>query len=163
MRFYTKVFKHPYITTWAFTREQIGSLPRPHSRIQSYGVYRSFVNLSEGKAVCFLEAPDKEAVAAWFEKMKMGQKCCITQMWKELSYEQRTVHSLSMWSTISWKRIAWRQYTNSSTQDGRDAPVRSLRWVKSRLCGDCLRKLSSSKSAQFFGGLRRTFPASNII
>ena len=31
--------------------------------------YRSFINLSEGKAFCILEAKDKKAVAAWFDKM----------------------------------------------------------------------------------------------
>ena len=33
--------------------------------------YRSFANLAEGKAVCVMEAPTKEAVAAWFTKMNM--------------------------------------------------------------------------------------------
>ncbi len=33
--------------------------------------YRSFINLSEGKAVCVLEALTKEAVAGWFQKMGM--------------------------------------------------------------------------------------------
>jgi hypothetical protein len=33
--------------------------------------YRSFLNLSEGKVVCIMEAPDKQALAAWFQKMKM--------------------------------------------------------------------------------------------
>ena len=33
--------------------------------------YRSFANLSEGKAVCVVEAPSKEAIAAWFAKMHM--------------------------------------------------------------------------------------------
>ena len=30
-----------------------------------------FFSLAEGKAVCILEAPDKESVAAWFQKMGM--------------------------------------------------------------------------------------------
>lgn len=33
--------------------------------------YRSFANLAEGKAVCIMEAPGKDAVAAWFAKMGM--------------------------------------------------------------------------------------------
>jgi len=33
--------------------------------------YRSFANLAEGKAVCIMEAPGKDAVAAWFTKMGM--------------------------------------------------------------------------------------------
>ena len=33
--------------------------------------YRSFVNLAEGKAICVVHAPGKEAVAGWFKKMGM--------------------------------------------------------------------------------------------
>ena len=33
--------------------------------------YRSFANLAEGKAVCVMEAPNKDAVASWFAKMGM--------------------------------------------------------------------------------------------
>ncbi len=33
--------------------------------------YRSFLNLSEGKIVCIMEAPDKEVLVSWFHKMKM--------------------------------------------------------------------------------------------
>jgi len=33
--------------------------------------YRSFANLAEGKAICVMEAPDKEVVGAWFNKMGM--------------------------------------------------------------------------------------------
>ena len=33
--------------------------------------YRSFANLAEGKAVCVMEAPSKDAVATWFKKMGM--------------------------------------------------------------------------------------------
>ena len=32
---------------------------------------RSFLNLSEGKVFCVIEAPSKEALAAWFQKMQM--------------------------------------------------------------------------------------------
>jgi len=33
--------------------------------------YRSFANLSEGKVVCIMEAPNKDDVAAWFKKMQV--------------------------------------------------------------------------------------------
>lgn len=33
--------------------------------------YRSFANLAEGKAVCVMEAPSKDALASWFTKMGM--------------------------------------------------------------------------------------------
>ena len=33
--------------------------------------YRSFLNLSEGKVFCVMEAPNQEALASWFQKMNM--------------------------------------------------------------------------------------------
>ncbi len=33
--------------------------------------YRSFANLAEGKAVCVMEAPSQDTLAAWFAKMGM--------------------------------------------------------------------------------------------
>ena len=33
--------------------------------------YRSFLNLAEGKVFCIMEAPSKDALAAWFKKMQM--------------------------------------------------------------------------------------------
>jgi hypothetical protein len=30
--------------------------------------YRSFLNLTDGKALCVLEAADREAIASWFEE-----------------------------------------------------------------------------------------------
>ena len=33
--------------------------------------YRSFLNLAEGKIFCVMEAPNADALAAWFKKMKM--------------------------------------------------------------------------------------------
>jgi hypothetical protein len=33
--------------------------------------YRSFLNMAEGKVFCVMEAPDKEALAAWFDRMEM--------------------------------------------------------------------------------------------
>jgi hypothetical protein len=32
---------------------------------------RSFLNLSQGKVCCVMEAPSQEALAAWFQKMHM--------------------------------------------------------------------------------------------
>lgn len=33
--------------------------------------YRSFINLTEGKACCIVEAGDPQAIAAWFESMNL--------------------------------------------------------------------------------------------
>ena len=54
-----------------FTSEQIHKLAEAAQQDPVVKGYRSFCSLSEGKAVCILEAPDKESVAAWFQKMGM--------------------------------------------------------------------------------------------
>ena len=33
--------------------------------------YRSFLNLAEGRVLCVMEAPNQDALAAWFKKMNM--------------------------------------------------------------------------------------------
>ena len=62
-----------------FTREQLDQFAQAAQQDPTVRGDRSFVNLSEGKAVCVLEAPDQEAVAAWFEKMGMPYDS-ITQL-----------------------------------------------------------------------------------
>jgi len=54
-----------------FNREQLNQLAQAAQQDPAVRGYRSFVNLSEGKAVCIFEAPGKEAVAAWFQKVGM--------------------------------------------------------------------------------------------
>ena len=54
--------------------------------------YRSFMNLSEGKAVCIIEAKDARAVADWFKKMDMPYDE-ITQV--ELEGERGTMCEVS--------------------------------------------------------------------
>jgi len=55
----------------ALKREQVNQLAQAAQNDPKVRPYRSFLNLSEGKAVCIMEAPDKETLAAWFKKMKM--------------------------------------------------------------------------------------------
>jgi hypothetical protein len=50
-------------------REQICQFAEAAQHDDDVRGYRSFVNLSEGKACCVLEANDREAVAAWFRRM----------------------------------------------------------------------------------------------
>ncbi len=52
--------------------------------------YRSFANLAEGKAVCVMEASNKDAVAAWFKKMNMPFDS-ITKV--ELEGDRGTIHT----------------------------------------------------------------------
>ncbi len=62
-----------------FTREQLNQFTQAAQQDPSVRGYRSFANLSEGKAVCILEASNKKAVAAWFQKMGMPYEY-ITQL-----------------------------------------------------------------------------------
>ncbi len=54
-----------------FTREKLNGFAQASQDDPAVKGYRSFVNLSEGKAFCVLEAPDKNAVVNWFQKMGM--------------------------------------------------------------------------------------------
>ena len=53
-------------------REQVDQLAQAAQNDATVKPYRSFLNLSEGKVVCIMEAPSKEALAAWFQKMQMA-------------------------------------------------------------------------------------------
>ena len=55
----------------ALKREQVNQLADAAQRDTTVRPYRSFLNLSEGKVCCIMEAPSKEALAAWFQKMQM--------------------------------------------------------------------------------------------
>jgi hypothetical protein len=52
-------------------REQVNQLAQAAKSDPVIKPYRSFCNLTEGKIVCVMEAPDKKSLAAWFEKMKV--------------------------------------------------------------------------------------------
>jgi len=53
--------------------------------------YRSFLNLSDGKIFCVMEAPDKDTLAAWFQKMQMP---CDSITSVELEGDHGTVNEL---------------------------------------------------------------------
>jgi hypothetical protein len=52
-------------------REQVDQLAQAAQKDPVVRPYRSFLNLAEGKVLCVMEAPNKEALASWFTKMKM--------------------------------------------------------------------------------------------
>ena len=54
-----------------FTADQIRQFAQAAQQDPTVKGYRSFANLAEGKAVCIMEAPGKEALEAWFKKMGM--------------------------------------------------------------------------------------------
>lgn len=51
------------------TQEQICQVSETSQHESHLKGYHSFFNLTEGKAWCVLEADDREALAAWFDKM----------------------------------------------------------------------------------------------
>jgi hypothetical protein len=55
----------------ALKREQVNQLAKSAQGDPVVKPYRSFLNLSEGKVFCVMEAPSKEALASWFKKMQM--------------------------------------------------------------------------------------------
>jgi hypothetical protein len=55
----------------ALQREQVNQMAQAAQSDPVVRPYRSFLNLSEGRVFCVMEAPNKEALAAWFQKMKM--------------------------------------------------------------------------------------------
>lgn len=55
----------------ALKQEQVNQMAQAAQSDPTVRPYRSFLNLSEGKVICVMEAPDKEGLAAWFKKMNM--------------------------------------------------------------------------------------------
>ena len=55
----------------AFTYDQVCQLSAAAQSDAKVKGYRSFINPAEGKAVCIMDAPDKQAVVDWFRKMNM--------------------------------------------------------------------------------------------
>jgi hypothetical protein len=55
----------------ALNREQVNQFAQAAQTDPKVRPYRSFLNLSEGKVFCIMEAPNKETLAAWFTKMKL--------------------------------------------------------------------------------------------
>jgi len=54
-----------------FSADQLRQFAQAAQQDPNVKGYRSFANLAEGKAVCVMEAANKDAVAAWFTKMGM--------------------------------------------------------------------------------------------
>jgi hypothetical protein len=55
----------------ALKRDQVNQLALAAQCDATVRPYRSFLNLGEGKVCCIMEAPSKDALAAWFGKMQM--------------------------------------------------------------------------------------------
>jgi hypothetical protein len=55
----------------ALKREQVDQMAKAAQSDPVAKPYRSFLNLAEGKVLCVMEAPSKDALAAWFSTMQM--------------------------------------------------------------------------------------------
>jgi hypothetical protein len=55
----------------AMKRDQVSQLAQAAKDDPVIKPYRNFCNLTEGKIVCVMEAPDKQSLAKWFEKMQV--------------------------------------------------------------------------------------------
>jgi hypothetical protein len=55
----------------AFDVDQVCQLAKAAQSDSTVRGYRSFLSLGEGKAVCIMEASNRQAVADWFRKMNM--------------------------------------------------------------------------------------------
>jgi Protein of unknown function (DUF4242) len=55
----------------AVSREQVNRMAQAAQDDPIVRPYRSFLNLSEGRIVCVLDAPDKDTLAAWFARMNL--------------------------------------------------------------------------------------------
>ncbi|MGB7159682.1 MAG: nickel-binding protein [Tepidisphaeraceae bacterium] len=53
----------------AIQREQIDQMAQAARNDPVVQPYRSFINLSEGKVVCVMDAPNEGALTEWFQKM----------------------------------------------------------------------------------------------
>ncbi len=53
------------------SREQVCQMGAAAQSDAGVKPYRSFLNLSEGKAFCVIESDNKENIVAWFKKMSM--------------------------------------------------------------------------------------------
>lgn len=73
-----------------FSAEQLQQFANAAQHDPAVKGYRSFANLAEGKAICVMEAPTRETVAAWFNKMGMPFDS-ITKV--ELEGDRGHIHS----------------------------------------------------------------------
>jgi hypothetical protein len=55
----------------AMKREQVDQMAQAAQNDPTVKPYRSFLNLAEGRIMCVMEAPSKEALAGWFKKMNV--------------------------------------------------------------------------------------------
>jgi hypothetical protein len=55
----------------SLTYEDVTRVADASQRDEKVKGYRSFINTTEGRAVCILDAPDKESLEKWFRTMNL--------------------------------------------------------------------------------------------
>ena len=58
-------------TVKGFTREQYSQVAAASQQDSTVKGLESYANLTEGKIYCVWQAPEREAIAAWFQKMNV--------------------------------------------------------------------------------------------
>jgi len=58
-------------TVKGFTREQYSQVAAASQQDSTVKGLESYANLTEGKIYCVWQAPQREAIAAWFQKMNV--------------------------------------------------------------------------------------------
>ncbi len=76
----------------AINRDQVCQIADAAQHDSAVRGYRSFLNLSEGKCFCILEANDAEAVVAWFQKMGLPYDFVVPV---ELEGERGTIQDVA--------------------------------------------------------------------
>jgi hypothetical protein len=54
-----------------FTRKQVREMIETSQHEANLRGYRAFINFTEGKACCVIEAENRDTVLAWFSKMRI--------------------------------------------------------------------------------------------
>lgn len=76
----------------AITFDQVCEMAKNGQQDTSVTGYRSFLNTREGKAVCILDAENKQAVEAFFRKMNLPTDLVVEV---EIEGDHGTMHDLS--------------------------------------------------------------------
>ena len=82
-----------HVPPGAFTRDQICEFAEAAQHDEHVRGYRSFLNLTEGRVICVLEADNADEVAKWFNKMGLPYDD-ITQV--ELEGERGVIHEAEL-------------------------------------------------------------------
>jgi hypothetical protein len=92
-----EIAMHKFLCTHTFsggspTHEQICQIAEESQHEDHVRGYRSFFNLTEGKAWCVVEATDRDSLVDWFKKMKIPYDSILPV---ELEGERGVIHEVT--------------------------------------------------------------------